>query len=198
MVCSQSTRALVFIVVAVIVVGLAAIAGVSRSNSNDGSHVRRGPNITFDEFRTSPLDGGHSASPEEADALVPFDVPMPQSPLADANSVVGSWVWEEVDQVAITFESGIVMIVEEPQFPDAKAEFEGLIGSGSVVGQVVDVHGSAGLVIEPGSDVTKENPSSLQFLQGDVSPKEIDGVSITLYGDGISGARLIEIAESIT
>jgi hypothetical protein len=195
---SESTRGLVFMLAAVIVVGLSAIAGVSKSNSNDGSNARRGPNITFDEFMTSPLDGGHSASPEEADALVPFDVPMPQSPLTDANSVVGSWVWEEAGQVAITFESGIVMIVEEPQFPDAMAEFEGLIGSGSVVGQVVDVNESAGLVIEPGSDVTKENPGSLQFLKGDESPKEIDGVSITLYGDGVSGARLVEIAESIT
>jgi hypothetical protein len=194
---SERTGALILLGVAMIVVGLAAVAGLSMVDSHEESGARRGPNITFDEFKTSPLDGGHPASPEEADALVPFDVPMPNSSSADASTVAGAWVWEETGQVAVTFQSGIVMIWEAPQFPDAKAEFEGLIESESVIGRVVEVQGSAALAIEPGSDETKENPGSLQFLKGDDSPKEIDGVSITLYGDGVSSAQLIEIAESI-
>lgn len=164
----------------------------------------RAPTITFESFREDPLEAGVSTSLAEAKSTAPIPIYIPVHERASESSISGVWITDpEIHspwpQVAITFDSGLVIIEEQPQFADATSEFEGLV-KGSLPGvdaRVVDVGGIDSLVIERDSDADKENPASAQLVMGDASPKETDGVSVTIYSEDFSGTELVEILATL-
>jgi hypothetical protein len=160
--------------------------------------------MSFQLFRERPVDGGIPVSLSEARAISGMVVYLPTDARADRNSVDKIWstdpsLGSNWPQTAITFESGLVIVEERPQFPDAQSEFEGLIAESlrGVDARVAEVAGIAALVIEPNSDANGENPGSVQVVVGDSSPNALDGTSVTIYGDGVSGTDLMEVLATL-
>jgi hypothetical protein len=166
--------------------------------------VGRSPTTQFKAFLERPVDGGVAISLAQAQDVPGVAVYLPTDIRANRSSISGIWMTDPAlgsiwPQTAFTFDSGLVIVEERPQFPDARTEFEGLVAESlpGVDARVSEVGGVAALVIEPNSDATERNPGSVQVVIGDSSPDTFEGVSVTIYGEDISGAELMEVLTTL-
>jgi hypothetical protein len=152
---------------------------------------------TFDDFRKAPVEGGTEVAAESLSSRAPFDIAMPSHPLAAFETVDAAWVSDV--RVGISFTSGVLVIEEPPQIPNAETEFAGLVADSLIRAdaRVGSVKSLPALVIEPATDATGDYPGSVQFVLGDVSKTDNDGLSITIYGLHLSAEALIEVAETV-
>jgi hypothetical protein len=194
--------AVLALVLGLAVIGLGVFVGSGPDvdgRINQGSRLP-GAGVTFpwEAFLQDPIDGGSPVTIDEAQESVSFSMSIPSDALANSDNIEGVWASEK--QVALAFTTGIVIIEESPQFPDSLVEFQGLMADSlSGVKASIDYVGKyPALLIEANSDITSANPSSLQFVAGDVSLDEKDGVSITIYGKDISTVDLLDIATTLT
>jgi len=164
----------------------------------------RSVSMSFDSFRERPIDGGKAVSLAEAEVSLNAVLYLPQDARARRETIDRVWVSDPAlvlkwSQAAITFESGLVIVEERPQFPDARAEFEGLVAESlpGIDARVAEVGGIPALVIEPKSDAVGANPGSVQIVVGDASPGLIDGTSVTIYGEDVSGAELMQVLATL-
>jgi hypothetical protein len=192
-------RSIPFVVGLMVALSVVLLVGGVRDSNGVGSPHSDGrrPSITYDQFWADPVEGGLKVDPSSVVDQLNAVVTPPSTDAASSATLVAAWQNAATGRIALTYSTKVVIMFDRPQFPDAASEFEGELRSGTVDGRLVDVSGYPTLVIEPGSDVTGQNPGAVQFVAGDKDPTVEDGLSVTIYGQNMTGDDLMTIERSM-
>ena len=115
--------------------------------------------------------------------------------MANSDSLEAAWLSPSTGEVALVYESGIVIKEAPAQFVDATASFDAAV-VGVPNARKTRILGQPALVMEPDTDPQHDNPGLVEFVYEDRSPTEADGVYIVIHGDSADGSTLSAVAES--
>lgn len=152
---------------------------------------------SYPDFVAEPIDDAVMVSWHEAREVSGFPLLMPNHALANRSNLETVWFSPSSRQVALVFETTIVIVEEIPQFPDSAETLTAIVNDTPQGARMEAVGDSPALVFEPETDPQADNPGVVHFVRGDDRPEVTDGVSATLYGDRVSGDTLLEIAETM-
>jgi hypothetical protein len=192
---SQVRHAAVWIVsswVVVTVVGL-TIAGVT-TGSGAGPVDRRATPLNQHGTLAGlgparPLLGGERITPAHSSSLVGFNVPVPNTSIANSGNLTATWAVASRRQVALVFDRGKLDVVFKPAiYKDAASEYRTFIceNGGATIGRV---NGLPALVIEPRTDYYHTNPAWIEF--------DLKGVNVDVFSHDYSPRQLLAVADSI-
>lgn len=159
-------------------------------SSHRSNELLNRPHLGPGNFETRPLSEGYFATEEQVQRVASYKLRKPQHPLANRNNIT-AWMTNGrpgAENVAVTFESGVVAILGEPQFDEPAVTFAAIVSQNPHM-RVETIKGEPALVIPPRTDMVGGNRGSIQF--------HWRGVSITVYGPhDLSIQQVKEIAES--
>jgi hypothetical protein len=115
---------------------------------------------------------------------------MPDSIAANADNVQASWVDSSNQQFAVTFNSGITMMLKPSDYDDAAVDLATAAGQINAKVDVVDLGSGKALVIEADTDSTDgENPAWVEFV--------VAGLDVNIYSEVVGTDTLLDVAKSI-
>lgn len=144
---------------------------------------------------TSPFVDGARVSLQTAVAEAGYPIYRPNDPAASDASMTAVWIEQTsgpdgVSHVALEYPSGIEVIDQPMDVPDAKAFFQTMANEIGLPNAVQTVEGVPALVIPQNSsvDATNSNPSSVTFIG--------QGVEVAIYGH-VPVDGLLRVAGSV-
>jgi hypothetical protein len=134
----RQAMAVVIVFTIALVGGIFLTRLVSTLRSSERTPVGNGAEVAPPDG--IPIPRGRPVSLGDAASLVPFKLLRPQHPWASDKTLSNVWVSPNGSVVALEYESGLLMLVQRPQFADPEAEYEGILrdfpyGSITHVGQ---------------------------------------------------------------
>lgn len=139
---------------------------------------------------SGPLAFGVKTTLADARAGVQYDLPLPDSELANTTTLSGIWLDEKGQAVALVYDGDQLTVMMWPwQYDDPAALFLQRVQASSAKETVSAVNGCPALVIEPNTDVDGKNPAWIEFV--------CNGIDVNVESSTYTLDQLMDVASSI-